>query len=199
MDCSTARLFLQLGRPGAPRDLDAEEVAELDNHLEQCPACHQFDLDQRRLDAALGRAMLDVEVPSGLKEQIHLRLAADRAATHRRWGGRVFYAVSGVAAAVLLAYAGWLLWGTMRPIVASESVAQGYNLTRPGDKASADAQLRKLDLPPCSPTRVNYAYLTGVPSLAVLPGTEGSWRPVKVAQFVFVWQDAKARETHRAI
>src|SRR5262245_9946162 len=111
MDCNTARLFLQLGRPGSP-DLAGEEVAELENHLAQCAACGQLAHDQDRLDQHLSRAMRDVPVPVGLKEQVLLRLDAERGAMHRRWGGR---AVLGAAAAAALLLGGWGVWYAFSP------------------------------------------------------------------------------------
>jgi hypothetical protein len=192
MDCSTARLFLQLGRPGAPRDLDGDEAAELEAHLGHCNTCHQLDLDQRRLDDTLGRAMRDVEVPRGLKEQIQLRLAAEQGARQRRWGGRVFLVAGLAAASVLLAWGLWVLVSPLRPTIAAEAVVHDYNVLRP-EKTKSDEQLKSLDLRACAPTFTNYAFLIGAPSSALLPGTEGWPKPVKAAQFVF------AHEGHRAV
>ena len=191
MDCSTARLFLQLGQPGAPRELDDPEAAELEAHLAECNACHGFDTDQRRLDNALGQAMLAVEVPAGLKEQIQLRLAADRGARQRRWGGRVFLSVGAAAAAVLLALGLWAIFSPLRPTIAAVDVARDYNIAG-RDSDSANAQLRKLGLAACAPKKLNYAYLTGVPSKAALPGTEEWKSPILVAQFVFAKKEEKA-------
>ncbi len=190
MDCSTARLFLQLGPPGASRDLGPEEAEELKHHLGDCAACHQLDIDQRRLDAALGKAMCDVKVPTGLKEQVLLRLAAEQGARERRWGGRVFLAVASAAASFLVCWAAWALWAPLRPTITGEEVVRDYNIVRP-DRDAANAQLRQLGLPACAPD-LNYAYLTGAPSRAVLPGTEDWKRPVEVAQFVFAHNGQQA-------
>jgi hypothetical protein len=179
MDCSTARLFLQLGRPGA-RDLDGPEAAALDEHLAACPTCHHFSLDQDRLDRRLGAAMRDVPVPAGLKEQVLLRLAADQGARQRRWAGRAVLGAAAAAAVVGLGVGLALLLAPNRPTISAEAVLQGANITRADSEEKANAQLRALRALPGAPTFLNYAYLKGGASLAVLPGTE-----VQAPQLVF--------------
>lgn len=192
MDCSTARLFLQLGRPGAPRDLDEPEGTELEAHLAQCHACHQVAHDQDRLDTALGAAMRAVEVPGGLREQIERRLAEQRRDCQRRWVTHLRRGVAAAAAVVALALVLRLLFAPSRPTIDAMAVVRDYNIVRP-DKDAADEQLRQLDLRACAPRFVKYGYLLGAPSRAVLPGTEDWKTPVQAAQFVF------AHEKHQAV
>jgi len=189
MACNTARLFLPFHRPGG-RDLDGPEAADLENHLAQCNECNALAMTQDRLDTALGKAMRAVEVPRGLRGQILERLAA-RPARKPRW---VAYSVRGLtaAAAVLLVLIGWFVfYNPIRRPVNAEEVFLSFNISRPTQEAG-DAQIRQLGARAGSPDFVNYAYLTGSPSLAILPGTQDDKSPVKVPQLVFQHGDRHA-------
>ena len=183
MDCNTARLFLPFHRPGG-RDLDGPEAADLDHHLAQCNECNTLSMTQDRLDESLGKAMRNVEVPRGLRNQILERLAAQPSRKPRRWIGHSVRGLS-AAAAVLLLVAGWFVFydPIRRPLDAAD-VFVSYNFSRP-DREQGNVQLRQLGAGAGAPTFVNYAFLTGSPSLAVLPGTQGDKSPVKVPQLVF--------------
>ncbi|MFO0877638.1 MAG: hypothetical protein U0840_09805 [Gemmataceae bacterium] len=184
MDCSSARFFLQLTRPGTD-ELQGAEAAELEGHLALCSACNHLAQDLARLDQHLGRAMRDLEVPRGLKDQLLLRLAADRAARQRRW---VTHALRGcaAAAAVLLLLWGWNLFHTpRRPVLAADDILHGGNVTRASSEERANDQLRLLRTTPGAPSFVNYAYLKGGAALAILPGTESFKQPVEAPQLVF--------------
>jgi len=194
MDCNSARLLLQFVRIDGP-DLDGPEAGELDTHLAGCCDCSALAQNHRRLDDHLGRAMRAVEVPTGLREQIFHRLAADRSDRQRHWQA-IGLRVSGIAAAVLLILWGWYAFYTPPPpIVYAESVGQTYNISRL-DAEGGDAELRKLrggGSLNIAPTFVRYEYLVGSPALAVLPGVHESKGPVKVPQLVFVHQKDRGR------
>ena len=182
MDCNTARLFLPFHRPGG-RDLDGPEAADLDHHLAQCNECNTLSMTQDRLDATLGKAMRNVEVPRGLRNQILERLAAQPTRKPRR----IAYSVRGLsaAAAILLLAVGWyVFYNPIRRPLNAETVFDSVNYSRP-DQEKSDALLRQLGARAGAPTFVNYGFLTGSPSLAVLPGTQGDKSPVKVPQLVF--------------
>src|SRR6185437_4010371 len=83
MDCKTARLLLDFVRPQAP-ELPAEEDGVLQNHLDHCPDCHSLARGERQLDERLGKAMLQVEVPAGLREHLLARLEVERGDWYRR-------------------------------------------------------------------------------------------------------------------
>jgi hypothetical protein len=186
MDCNSARLYLQFVRPG--------EAEELDEHLAHCSECNSLALANDRLDQHLGRAMLAVEVPRGLKGQILQRVAAERPRWYRR-----FHGPGGIlAAAVLLAMlgAGILFYKPARTSIELDQVLAGFNISRPGEDG-ANYQLQKLaagrKVPRnCAPDFVKYKYLVGMPSLAILPGTEDK---VVVPQFVF----SHPTKGHRAV
>jgi hypothetical protein len=129
--------------------------------------------------------MRDVPVPAGLHEQILQRLAAERGDRHRRW---VAHAGRGLAAAAAVLLAAWGLYALLSPprtTILADDVLQGGNLTRPATPDKANGQLRKLGSIAGAPAFVNYNCLSGVPALAILPGTEDSRTPVKVPQLVF--------------
>ena len=189
MDCSTARLFLPFRRPGG-RDLDGPEAADLENHLSQCNECNTLAMTQDRLDDSLGKAMRAVEVPRGLRVQILERLAA-QPTRKPRW---VAYTVRGLsaAAAVLLLALGWFaFYSPVRRPLNAENVATNFNISRPAQDES-NAQLRELGARAGAPGFVNYAFLAGSPSLAILPGTQDDKSPVKVPQLVFQQADRHA-------
>ena len=189
MDCSTARLFLPFHRPGG-RDLDGPEAADLDLHLAHCTECNGLAMTQDRLDHTLGRAMRAVEVPRGLRAQIFERLAA-QPTRKTRW---LAYSVRGLAAAaalVLLAVGWFVFYNPVRRPLNAEEICSRFNMSRPYEDES-NAQLRQLGTRTGAPSFVNYAFLAGSPSLAVLPGTQEDKSPVKVPQFVFLKGDRHA-------
>jgi hypothetical protein len=187
MDCKTARLFLHFHRPDAS-DLDGPEAEELEHHLAHCSECNALAGAQRRLDQHLGRAMRAVEVPAGLRKDILGALAEQRRAWNRRWFG--YAGRCAAAAAVLLAVGlGWFFWLSFKPrSIAPDEVAYAVNVTPP-DGDGVNAALKRLGEGPFAPAFVNYAYLTGSPALAELPG----YRGVKVPQLVFTQGPEKAR------
>jgi len=189
MDCSTARLFIPFHRPGG-RDLDGPEAADLDSHLAQCSECNGLAMTQDRLDQCLGKAMRAVEVPRSLRGQILERLAA-RPTRKPRW---IAYSVRGLAAAaaVLLAVGWFVFYNPVRRPLDAEAIFVSFNLSRPAQQDEVNAQVRQLGARAGSPGFVNYAFLTGSPSLAILPGTQDDKSPVKVPQLVFQRGDRHA-------
>ncbi|MBY0523496.1 MAG: DUF3379 family protein [Gemmataceae bacterium] len=89
MDCRTARLLLDFARPLAT-ELEESDGEALATHLAECPTCGALRRTERRLDDHLGRAMLAVLVPDGLRERVLGKLAAQRDSWYRRrlliWG-----------------------------------------------------------------------------------------------------------------
>jgi hypothetical protein len=81
-----------------------------------------------------------------------------------------------------------------RPVLAAESVVRDFNILRP-DRDGSNDQLRQLGSTPSAPSFVNYAFLCGEPSLAILPGTQDDKKPVRVPQFFF----AGKMEEQRAV
>lgn len=109
MDCNHARLLLTFARDHA--DLDQSEADGLEEHLGQCPECAATAATERRVDAALGKAMNAVPVPPGLKQRILAKLPR----TRLRWRRLIVSTVA--AAAVLLLAVGftWRTWLAPRP------------------------------------------------------------------------------------
>lgn len=183
MDCDAVRLLLPYARPGGG-ELAEPERGELDAHLAGCPDCHALAAAQARLDAALGEAMRAVEVPSRLKTEILHRLAAERGDWWRRRVGGYARAMAAAAAVLLLVWGWYTFYRPARPELAAEEVFVSFNVSRPG-RDEVNEQLRQLGSVAGAPAFLDYAYLTGAPSLAVLPGTQDYKSPVKAPQLIF--------------
>lgn len=186
MDCKTARLFLEFDRP-AFNELDGADNADLRAHLAQCQECEIHAHTERRLDAHLGRAVRQVEVPGGLRDQILGRLRAGRVAVYRRWAKHAFRAAA-VAATLLLGTWAWAHWHRPPlPSLNSEDSLTGINDLHRGPE-EAQAQLRRLGADMVVPDDLNYTYLREV-GITELPGYEG----VKVPCLVFAGVHEHAR------
>jgi len=94
---------------------------------------------------------------------------------------------------VLLLIAGWFVfYNPVRRPLNAEEVASSFNMSRPASEEVSNAQIRQLGARAAAPSFVNYAYLTGSPSVAILPGTQNDKSPVKVPQLVFQQADRHA-------
>src|SRR5438105_684215 len=98
MDCNTVRLLLEFARPRAD-ELEPTEADALEAHLAGCPDCAAAAQNARQFDDALGKAMRDVPVASGLAAQLHTHLDAENAKLNKQ---RMYRAVSRVAAAAFI-------------------------------------------------------------------------------------------------
>ena len=76
MDCRTAQILLPFR--DRPDELADDERAELEQHLAGCKNCAALARAERSFDDSVGRAMQNVVVPAGLREQIVGRLAIER-------------------------------------------------------------------------------------------------------------------------
>jgi putative zinc finger protein len=169
MDCTTARLLLECARPNAA-ELDAAEADALERHLAGCPACDRLARDRRRTDDALGRAMRQVQVPAGLREQVLHRLDRERAAWHRRRIGRALRWVAAAAAVVLLSWGGWLWLAARPPRLDPEYSWKQANDAQP-NKAEVEEAFRRLDVPMAAPD-LNFVLLIAY-GLGEVPGYPG--------------------------
>jgi hypothetical protein len=126
MDCRTAQLLLWFPRA----ELAAEEAAALEAHLEACAVCRAQAEAERRLDAALRRAMTAVPTPPAPPAALWTRLQAQRRAYYRRWQVRL----AGLAALLgLTLFLGW--WFLLCP-----APLHLHDLRTWAGKASADCQ-----------------------------------------------------------
>lgn len=75
MDCRTALELLEAARPGTD-DLSEPELQPVGAHLQNCPRCEAAYRRRQTLDRAIGHAIRDVPVPSGLKQRLLDRLEA---------------------------------------------------------------------------------------------------------------------------
>src|SRR5262245_32133614 len=107
MDCSTARLLLEIERPRLA-ELDSAEAAALERHLAECPECSRIARAARVTRERFGVAMRAVPVPAGLRERVLARL--DTEARNRGRKSWLRSRWSAVAAAVLFVVALGFLW-----------------------------------------------------------------------------------------
>jgi hypothetical protein len=171
MDCRTARLLLDFARPQAS-ELQADEAGALQNHLDRCPDCHGLARGERQLDEHLGKAMRQVEIPPGLREQLLSRLEAERGDWHRRrFAHAARLVLAAAAAALLLGWGGWHWVLNRRPAPIDPGQLVGhFNEEATTDKGMrAEQTLKKLGVEAPLPP-LNYNLLACPPTLAELPG-----------------------------
>jgi hypothetical protein len=181
MDCKTARLLLDFVRPEA-RELEAEEAAALERHLDQCSACHSQAYNERQFDDCLGKAMRQVEVPAGLREQLLARLESARGDWNRQ---RFAHAARLCAAAAALLLLGWAGWYWVRehwiaPIDTQQVANAVSNDATEDPRARTERALQELGIETTLSPYLNYNLLAGPPALAELPGYPGRIVPMLV-------------------
>ena len=121
MDCNTARMLATFfGRQGP--ELAPEDAAALDAHLTACPQCAAQVQFERAFDDRVGKAMLAVPIPTGLKGKLLDGVYAQRGSWYRQKA----YALVGMAACVLVAVGGVIAWqiGTAPELSSASIVAQ---------------------------------------------------------------------------
>jgi hypothetical protein len=122
MLCEEARVLLELAPRGGQRPIEGAMREALEEHLEACANCQQYEAWLAETDAAIRRLITDTPVPGDLKERILDRLQRDftghAAASPRaqrltlRMGRRWALGVAATAAGLILALLG--LWAWLR-------------------------------------------------------------------------------------
>ena len=190
MDCKTARLLLDFARPQA-RELEAEEAADLERHLDHCSDCHSRASLERQLDVCLGKAMCQVDVPAGLREQLLARLETARGDWHRQRFAHAARLSAAAAALLLLIWAGWY-WvrDYLVAPVDTQRVANAVSNDATEDpRARTEEALKNLGFETALSPYLDYSLLASPPSLAELPGYSGR----KVPMLVFARNGRVAR------
>jgi hypothetical protein len=181
MDCKTARLLLDFARPHAC-ELETEETAALDRHLDHCCDCHSLARDERLFDERIGKAMLQVEVPDGLRTQLLARLEAERGAQQRRHFAQGARWTAAAAAILVLCWGAWY-WireRTLAPVDTQRVVEAVTNDAAQEPRLVAENALRRMGVDtPLSP-HLNYHWLAAPPMEGDLPGYPGRQVPVLV-------------------
>lgn len=181
MDCKTARLLLDFARPQA-RELEAEEAAALQRHLDHCSDCYSQAYNERQLDDRLGKAMRQVEIPTGLREQLLARLESARGDLNRQ---RFAHAARLCVAAAALLLLGWSGWYWVRehfisPIDTQRVADAASNDATEDPRARTERALKELGIhTPLSPY-LDYGLLVCPPAMAELPGYPGRHVPMLV-------------------
>lgn len=181
MDCKTARLLLDFARPQAC-ELETEEVTALESHLDHCADCHSQARGDRQFDERLGKAMQQVEVPAGLRDQLLARLESERGDWYRQRFAHGARLVVAAAALLLLAWGTWYWVKDHSPAPVDPShVAEAAKRDAAEDpQARTEEALRRLGVDtPLSP-HLDYNWLACPPALAELPGYPGRKVPMLV-------------------
>jgi hypothetical protein len=181
MDCKTARLLLHFAHPQAS-ELEAEEASALETHLDRCSDCHRLARGERQIDGCLGKAMQQVQPPTGLRDQLLARLEADRGDWYRRRFAHSIRMAATAAAVLVLAWAGWhWLANRSKASIDLGQVIEAFNKNAAEDRQTiAGETLKGMGVEgPLSPN-LNYNLLSAPPSLADLPGYPGQRVPMLV-------------------
>jgi hypothetical protein len=181
MDCKTARLLLDFARPQAC-ELEPEEAGALENHLDRCPNCHGLARGERQLDDHLGKAMRQVEVPAGLREQLLARLEVDRGDWYRRRFAHAMRLAAAAAAILLLLWAAWHgLIGRSKTPIDPEQVAFAVNSDAAKDaRAKLQEALKRMGVETSLSPNLDYHLVIAPPGRAELPGCPGQTVPMLV-------------------
>ncbi len=136
MDCRDAQFYLRLRRHTAD-ELGSELTADLDRHVDTCPACAMQSRTAARFDRAVAAAMTGIPVPAGLRERLVVQLSAQRGAVLRRKA----YRYVGVAAALFLTVGiSYGMFWKARPV--ADTTALVHSLDRRADAELAEADVR---------------------------------------------------------
>ena len=170
MDCKTARLLLDFARPQAC-ELETEEAAALDSHLDHCSDCHSAAHDERQLNDHLGQAMRRVEPPAGLRAQLLARLDSERGDWHRQRFARGARWSAAAAAVLLLGWSAWYwMERTPAPVDLQRVVESITGAAAQDPRVQAEKTLQRMGVnTPLSP-HLNYNLLICPPMEAELPG-----------------------------
>ncbi len=179
MDCKTARLLLDFARPQA-RELEAEEVEALDDHLDRCSDCHSLACDERQLDECIGRAMRQVEIPVGLYEQVAARLESERGEWQRQRFARAARWTAAAAVVLVLGWGAsyWLIERLPSPIDPQRVVESITNDAAEDPRVVAENALRRMGVNAPLSMQLNYNLLIAPPMEGELPGYPGRKVPV---------------------
>jgi hypothetical protein len=192
MDCKTARLVLELLRPGAG-ETDAAELAAFEQHLAGCPECDALARAERGLDHAFAKAMQAVEVPSGLRGRVLDRLERERGESALRRFGRAGR-LAAAAAAVLLAVWGVYAWRQSHLPAVNVDLAWEDLVTEHAAPPSGDdlaAHFKGLGFEGPFPTGLNYSLLSYYGM--------GEFQGRRVPQLIFLNEQGAARARVRVL
>ena len=181
MDCKTARLLLDFARPEA-RELEGEEAAELERHLDRCPECHSQAYTERQFDHRLGTAMRQVEIPAGLRELLLQRLESARGDWHRQRFAHIARLSTAAAALLLLCWSGWY-WVREHFIapIDTQRVADAVSNDATEDaRVRTERALKDLGIHTPLSSYLDYSLLACPPAMAELPGYPGRKAPMLV-------------------
>jgi hypothetical protein len=179
MDCKTARLLLDFARPHL-RELETEEAAALDRHLDHCCDCHTLARDERQFDEHIGKAMRQVDVPDGLRTQLLARLESERGEWQRQRFAQSARWTAAAAAVLLLGWGAWywLMERLPAPLDPQRVVEAVTNDAAQDPRLLAENTLRRMGVDTQLSPHLNYNLLIAPPMESELPGYPGRKVPV---------------------
>ncbi|MDY3560998.1 hypothetical protein R5W23_002254 [Gemmata sp. JC673] len=186
MDCRDAQFYLRMRRQVAD-ELGADVTAPLDQHLATCPACAADARAIGSFDRAVGRAMMNVPVPAGLRGKLVAHVASKRGEALRR---RVYqYAAMATAALLLIGIGAGIISNTRPTLDVSNLVERNGELSA-NKQESTERWLAAQNLPDRLPLPFDYGLLTyrghetvqgrDVPVLVFRSRTDGGFAAVYV-------------------
>jgi hypothetical protein len=184
VDCSTARMLITFfGRQGS--ELAPEDAADLNAHLAGCPKCADAVRFERAFDDRVAKAMLAVPVPPDLKAKLLDGIAAQRGA----WYRQKFYALAGLAAAVVLAVGGVVAWQIQgAPELTTAGIVDREDARAQDRGAFVDRYLRDHGRPDFRPERPFDLY-----QLELVGTSDLNGKDVPVLYFLNVPKNARAK------
>ncbi|MBX9679250.1 MAG: hypothetical protein K2X38_10845 [Gemmataceae bacterium] len=154
MDCIHARMLVLMLRRD-PQSMDEAERSAVRRHVDSCPACLAWEMEERREDAVIAKAMHDVAVPSDL----HGRIAAQlKSVPAPRSYGRL--AVAAAALFLVVGVSSWQLWP--RPVVDVEpnEIASFVDAQMTSSPEAVKAWFEEMGHKMEPPPRFNFEFLS---------------------------------------
>ncbi|MFO0865075.1 MAG: hypothetical protein U0744_10570 [Gemmataceae bacterium] len=153
MDCIHARMLVLMLRRD-PQSMDEAERSAVRRHVDSCPACLAWEMEERREDAVLAKAMHDVAVPADLRGRIGARLKATSSPRPR-----VRLVLAAAVAFLVLGVTTWQFWPA--PVVELEpnEIATFVDAQMTSSPEAVKGWFEEMGYKMEPPPRFNFEYL----------------------------------------
>jgi hypothetical protein len=153
MDCIHARMLVLMLRRD-PQSMDEAERSAVRRHVDSCPACLAWEMEERREDAVLAKAMHDVPVPSDLHGRIAGRLKAVPAPRPK-----ARLALAAAAIFLALGVATWQFWPIPAVDLEPNEIATFVDAQMTSSPEAVKAWFEEMGYKMEPPPRFNFEYL----------------------------------------